>query len=189
MTRTVARRYARALADILFAAKLPPERVKTEVNACRLQLSEFRTLLRQHAALRNVLASPAVPRERKLALLDQLRGRLGQSELTRNFLAVLLEHRRLEALEHVLGEFDTEVYARFGIVPVDVTTAVELQELQKKTLEARLVALSGSQVEMRFRVAPEILAGVVARLGSTIYDASLGAQLRRLQRQLTTESR
>jgi F-type H+-transporting ATPase subunit delta len=189
VTRSVARRYARALADILFAAGLPPARQRTEVQNTKQQLTDFAALLRQHAPLRNVLASPAVAREQKLTLIDRLRPLLGLSRLTRNFLAVLLEHRRLDLLEQVLAEFDTEVYARLGIVPVEVTTAFRLNDKQKKSLEARLAALTGSQVEMRFRQSPEILAGLVARLGSTIYDASLRAQLRRLQRQLTTESR
>ncbi len=189
MQRSVARRYARALADILFAARLPPARQRAEVQGTKQQLTDFSGLLRQHAPLRNVLASPAVSHEQKLALLDRLRPLLDLSGLTRNFLAVLLDHRRLDILEQVLAEFDTEVYARLGIVPVEVTTASSLNDKQKRLLEERLEGLTGSQVEMRFRQNPEILAGLVARLGSTIYDASLRAQLRRLQRQLTTESR
>lgn len=188
MTLSVARRYARALADILFAAKLPPTRQRAEVQHIKQQLTDFASLLRQHAALRNVLASPAVAKEEKLALLDRLRKLLGLGELARNFLAVLLDHRRLELLDQALGAFDREVYARLGIVPVEVTTAFTLNPSQKKLLEERLAALTGSDVELRYRESPDILAGVVARIGSTIYDGSLRAQLRRLQQQLTAES-
>lgn len=189
MPRSVARRYARALADILFGAGLPPAKQRAEVQGTKQQLTDFNRLLRQHAPLRNVLASPAVSHGQKLDLLDRLRPLLDLSGLTRNFLAVLLDHRRLDTLEQVLAEFDTEVYARLGIVPVEVTTAFRLSDQQKRSLEERLEGLTGSHVEMRFRQNPEILAGLVARLGSTIYDASLRAQLRRLQRQLTRESR
>jgi F-type H+-transporting ATPase subunit delta len=189
VARAVARRYARALADIVFAAKLAAAKQRTEVHRSRQQLAEFRTLLATHAPLRNLLGSPAVSREQKLAVLDGLRSRLRLSELTRNFLAVLLEHRRLDMLEQVLGEFDTEVYARLGIVPVEVTTAFSLNDKQKQLLAERLAALTGSQVEMRFQQNPDIVAGLVARLGGTIYDGSLRAQLRRLQRQLATEPR
>ena len=101
-------------------------------------------------------------------------------------LAVLLEHRRLDLLEQVLGAFDREVYARLGIVPVEVTTAVALNDRQKKQLAESLAALTGGEVEMRYRESPEVLGGVVARLGSTIYDGSLRARLRRLQTELTT---
>jgi F-type H+-transporting ATPase subunit delta len=189
VNRGVARRYARALADIVFAAKLPPGKRRPEVEKSRKQLAQFSALLREHPALRNTLASPAVKPEAKLAVLDQLRSRLRLSELTRNFLAVLLDNRRLGLIEQVVDLFDSEVYARLGIVPVEVTSAVDLGKKQKNSLEKRLAALTGSEVEMRFRQSPDILAGLVARLGSVIYDASLRAQLRRLQRQLTAESR
>jgi len=185
----LARRYARALADIIFAAQLPPAKQRAEVQQIKQQLTDFSALLRLHAALRNVLASPAASREEKRALLERLRKLLGWSELTRNFLGVLLDHRRLDLLEAVLGAFDREVYARLGIVPVDITTAFTLNAPQKKLLEERLAALAGAQVELRYREDAEILAGGVARMGSTIYDGSLRARLRRLQQQLTTESR
>lgn len=189
MSLALARRYARALADIIFAAQLPPAKPRAEVQQIKQQLTDFSALLRQHAALRNVLASPAVSREEKRALLERLRKLLGWSELTRNFLGVLLDHRRLDLLEAVLGAFDREVYARLGIVPVDITTAFTLNAQQKKLLEERLAPLcGGAQVELRYREDAEILAGGVARMGSTIYDGSLRARLRRLQQQLTTES-
>ena len=189
MSLSIARRYAGAFADILFATGVPAAQQHTEVQNAKQQLASFATLLTQHTPLRNVLANPAVPREQKRAVLDHLRRPLGLSQLARNFLAVLLDHRRLDLLEAVLAAFDHEVYARLGIVPVEVTTAFTLSERHKKLLEQRLAALTGSTVEMRFRENPEILAGVVARLGSTIYDASLRSQLRRLQQHLTAEPR
>lgn len=188
MASPVARRYARALADILFAARLPAAALRGELQHTKQHLGDFAALLRQHAPLRAALTSPAVAKEQRLALLDRLRSLLGLSELTRNFLAVLLDHRRLELLPQVLGAFDTEVYARLGVVLVEVTTALELNAKQKKLLEERLAALTGAQVEMRFQQNPEVLGGVVARLGSTIYDGSLRAQLRRLQQQLSAEA-
>jgi len=188
VSRAVARRYARALADIVFAVDLPPGKRRAEVEKSRQQLAEFNQLLREHPALRNILASPAVKREAKLAVLDKLRPLLKLSELTRNFLAVLLDHRRLEIIAQVVDSFDTEVYARLGIVPVEVTTATDLSKKEKTSLEGRLAALTGGEVELRFRQNADVLAGLVARLGSTIYDASLRSQLRRLQRQLTAES-
>lgn len=188
MARALARRYARALADILFEAKLAETRKQKEVQSVKQQLAEFAALLSGHAGLRNALANPAVSKEQKLALLDRLRGALKWSELTRNFLAVLAENRRLNQLDAVVQAFDQEVYARLGIVPVEVTTAAELSGTQKKLLEERLAALTGSVVELRFQQDPEILAGVVARLGGTIYDGSVKAHLRRMQAQLSREA-
>lgn len=185
----VARRYARALAEILFAAKLPPAERRQTVQQTKQHLTDISDLIDQNADLRAVLTSPAVPREQKLGVLEGLRSLLGFSALTRNFLGVLLEHRRIELLGQVVAAFDQEVYERLGIVPVEITTAAALNAKQKRSLEERLEALLKSTVEMRFREDPAVLAGAVARMGSTIYDASLRAQLRRLQRQLSTESR
>ncbi len=189
MSYALARRYARALADIVFAAKVPAERLRDELQKAKQSLIDFAALLRENANLHNVLANPAVSREQKQALLNRLRDLLKMPTITRNFLGVLLEHRRLDLLDTILGAFDEEVYARLGVVPVEVTTAISLNPTQKKELGARLEALTGGQVEMRFREDTAILAGGVARLGSTVYDGSLRAQLRRLQQQLTTESR
>ena len=182
---TLARRYARALADILFAARLSPAQQKTEVEKAKRDLVAFAALLREQVPLRNTLASPAVSREKKLAVLDRLKGLLGLSPTTRNFLAVLLDNRRLPIFDDVLAAFDREVYARLGILPAEITIAVALNPKQKKQAEDRLAALTGSQVEVRFDENAEILAGAVARLGSTIYDGSLRGQLRRMQQQLT----
>ncbi len=189
MSYALARRYARALADIIFAEKVPAERLRDELQKVKQNLTDFAALLRQSPELSNVLANPAVGREQKQALLSRLRDLLKMATISRNFLGVLLEHRRLDQLDAVLAAFDQEVYARLGVVPVEVTTAVALGPAQKKSLEERLAALAGAQVEMRFREDTGILAGGVARLGSTIYDGSLRAQLRRLQQQLTAESR
>ncbi|HXE76480.1 MAG TPA: ATP synthase F1 subunit delta [Candidatus Xenobia bacterium] len=189
MSYALARRYARALADIIFAEKVPAAQLSGELQRVKQNLSDFAATLRESPALYNVLSNPSVSREQKLKLLDRLRDLLGLARITRNFLAVLLEHRRLDQLDPVVAAFDEEVYARLGIVPVEVTTAVPLSATQKNSLEERLAALAGARVETRFHEDAAILAGGVARLGSTIYDGSLRAQLRRLQQQLTTESR
>lgn len=187
MSLALARRYARALADVLFREKLPPAQQQPRVLALKEQLAEFRALVGEHSALRNALASPAVAWEQKLAVLDLLSKRLSFAPTTRNFLALVVEKRRLDLLPLILGTFDTEIYRRLGIVPVEVTTAVALTPKQKQDLEAKLRALTGSEVELRFAENPAILSGGLVRLGSTIYDGSLRVQLRRLQTRLASE--
>lgn len=187
MSLVLARRYARALADVIFAEKLPPARQRRRVVQVRQEIAEFAMLLRTHATLGSVLANPAVALGEKLALLNILCRRLKLSPTARNFFAVLIENRRLALLQRILQSLDAEIYRRLGMVPVHVTTAVELNAKQKRELEARLRRLTGSEVELHFHQKPEILSGGVARLGSSIYDGSLRAQLRRLQRQLASE--
>lgn len=184
MSRAVARRYARALADLLYQARLSPAERRGEVQAVKQQLTEFASLVAEHSQLRNVLTNPALGQEEKRALLDRLGERLGWSRLTRNFLGVMVENRRLDLLGPVREAFDREVYGRLGIVPVEVQTAAELSPGERQGLAERLAALTGSEVELRVAADPGILAGAVARIGSVVYDGSLRAQLRRLQQEL-----
>ena len=187
MVRALARRYARALAEILFDAKLTGAARTKAVQQAKQQLTEFARLLEEHDGLRNALASPALSMGKKLAVLDGLRKTLTWDQTLRNFVAVLVENRRMDHLDAILESFDEELYARLGIVPVEVTTAVALSSSQKKELETRLSGLTGSDVELRYQQDEEVLGGVVARMGSTIYDGSLRTHLRRLGSQLASE--
>lgn len=187
MSLALARRYARALADVLLEEKLPVARQRARLAELKQQVTDFAALLGAHAAFRNILATPAVAYEKKLAVLDELARRLKFSPIARNFLALLIAKRRLDLLALILESFDTEIYRRLGIAPVEVTTAAGLAPAQRTELEARLRALTGSEVELRFRENGEILSGGIVRLGTTVYDGSLRAQLGRLQARLANE--
>ena len=184
MNRALARRYSRALAEVLFDAKLTGVKKAKAVQQTKEQLTTLATLLEDHAGLRNSLTSPALSLTKKLAIIDALRKTLKWGSTLRNFVAVLTENRRLGELDAIVESFDEEVYARLGIVPVEITSAVELKTSQKKELEKRLADLTGSDVELRYQKDEDILGGVVARMGSTIYNGSLRAQLQRLEAQL-----
>lgn len=187
MSLALARRYARALADVLLEQKLPAVRQQQALTELKEQVAQFAALLQQHRVLRNLLATPAVAREEKLALLDALAQRLQWPAVARNFFALLVEKRRLDLLPLILESFDAEVYRRLGIVPVQVITAVGLTIKQKKELETKLRTLTGSEVELRFAENADILAGGIVRLGTTVFDGSLRAHLRRLQARLASE--
>ena len=180
MIRALGRRYARALAEILFESKQSDAQRTKRVQETKQQLQNFSELLAGHPGLRNSLASPALSMKDKLAVLDSL-GKLFKWDKTlRNFAAVLVENRRLDELGGIIESFDEEVYARAGIVPVEITSAVELKKGEKQDLEKRLAELTGSAVELRYTEDERLLGGVVARMGSTIFDGSLRAHLERL---------
>ncbi len=185
--RTLARRYARALAEILFDSKLTGAKRTKAVQQTKEHLAAFSALLQDHAGLRNALASPAISQEQKLAVLDGLKKTLKWDQTMRNFAAVLVANRRLGELETIVESFDQEVYERLGIVPVAITSAVSLSSGQKKDLEKSLAGLTGSQVELRYQEDDALLGGVVARMGSTIYDGSLRSHLQRLETRLAKQ--
>lgn len=184
MNRALARRYALALAEILFAAKMSGAKKAKHVQQARAQLESFVALLGSHSGLRNALASPAISFREKLAVVDSLRRKFKWDQTMRNFIAVLVENRRLDELGGVLESFDEEVYARAGLVPVEITSAVELKKAERRDLQKRLEKLTGSEVELRYQKDESILGGLRARMGSTIYDGSLRAHLGRLAARL-----
>ena len=182
MALAVPSRYARALADLALDPVRggDPQAVAAEVGAFESALSEF-------SDLRNVVLSPAVSPARKRAVVERLSGVLGASRLVRNFLYVIIDHRRTRLLPEIRQAFQQIVDERQGIVEALVSTARELNDQQSASVVARLEKLTGKRVRCRFTVASELIGGVTARIGSTIYDGSVRGQLDGLRRKLVGE--
>ena len=174
--KIIADRYADALADIALAQHSAPE--------VREQLAAFLDLLRESPELGILLENPAVPRPSKRAVVQTLVERLGAGHIARNFLLVVLDRRRMALLPEIQQSFDAKLDERQGITRADVSTARELGDAERETLRGALERLTGKRVEPLYRVDPALIAGAVVRIGSTIYDGSVRAQLERLRAQL-----
>ena len=176
----VAARYARALTDVVTRPGAPetPEAVER-------QLREFQAFVAESPELRTVLASPAVSAPRKKALLERLGARIGLSRVGRNFLFVLVDHRRIGLLGTILDAFRALVDERLGMVEAQVTAAAPLAEAERAELEAALGRLTGRRVRATYAVDPGLIGGAVTRIGSTIYDGSVREQLRLLRERLS----
>jgi F-type H+-transporting ATPase subunit delta len=177
--KVVAHRYARALADVVLAAGTA-EKVRAE-------LAEFAALLTESADLRNFLASPAVPRGQKCGVAEKLTERLGASKEFRNFLLVLIDHRRTALLPAIREAFAAELHARLGIAEAEVTTARELNADERSALLRALERLTGKKIEARFGLDANLIAGAQVRIGSTVFDGSLRQRLERLRASLAAE--
>jgi F-type H+-transporting ATPase subunit delta len=182
-TSAVSNRYANALADVVTA---PGSGVKPEDVLS--QLRSFEATLRGSAELHNALTSPAVPPGRKRAVVGKIADSLGLSRVTRNFLYVLIDHRRIAALEGVLHSFEIIVDERLGFARADVSSARELEAGQRAALTIQLERLTGKKIRARYAVDPALIGGVLARIGSTVYDGSVRGQLDSLGRKLATEN-
>jgi F-type H+-transporting ATPase subunit delta len=182
-TSAVATRYANALADVVTA---PGSGVRAEETLGELR--SFEVALKESAALQNTLMSPAVPPGRKRAVVGKIADALKLSRIARNFLYVLIDHRRIAALEGVLHTFEIIVDERLGFARAEVTSARELTDAQRTTISTQLEHMTGKRIRMRYGVDPSLIGGVVARIGSTVYDGSVRGQLDSLGRRLATES-
>jgi F-type H+-transporting ATPase subunit delta len=104
----------------------------------------------------------------------------------RNFIAVLIDHKRTEFLAPIVKEFERELDRRLGFTEVEITSARELDPGERAGLEAQVENLTGHKVRARYAQDRSILGGAVVRLGSTIYDGSVKGQLARIREQLTS---
>jgi F-type H+-transporting ATPase subunit delta len=174
-----AARYARAFADVVLSAKLDPARVEQELN-------DFAVTFRGSKDLQQLLLNPSLPAARRVSILDTVNRRIGCGPLVRNFLAVLISHERLHALDEVLPEFRAEMNRRLSISDAEVVTARPLQAEERAKLEKEVAELAGTRVNATFRQDKSLIGGAVVRIGSTIYDGSVRGRLERLKERLVT---
>ncbi len=176
-------RYARALAEVV----LDPKSGMDALDVVK-QIRSIEGLLEQSTDLRHALYSPAVPKPKKRAVLGHFAGELGLAPKVRNFLNVVIDHGRLKELSSIREAFEENVDEALGFVRADVTSAQTLDDGQRAAVEARLASLTGKRVRMHFAIDEQLIGGVMARIGSTVYDGSVRGQLDSLRRRLVTES-
>lgn len=180
MARAAAARYARALADIATApgAEADPRGVAEELSA-------FEAALASSADLRNILLSPAVAPARKRAVVGRIGASLALSRLVRNFLFVVIDHRRIEMLGQIRAAYEAALDERLGVARADITSAAGLTEAERQAIAAQLGRLSGRRIRPEFAVDAALIGGVSAKIGSTIYDGSVRGRLQALRRKMT----
>ena len=175
----VGSRYARAFADVVFEKKLDAVKAAEELRS-------LEKLLQENLQLRRLWENPAVPAEQKRAVLDAIVRKSGLSKPVRNFVAVLLDRRRIGQLSSILRQYEEEINRRLGLAEADITSFRELSAAEKKRLEAKIAAVTGKQVRAQYKTDSHILGGAIIRVGSTVYDGSVRGQLHKLKEQLTS---
>jgi F-type H+-transporting ATPase subunit delta len=172
-------RYANAFADVAASAHL-------DVAAAQGQMHAFAELLAGSHDLREVLEDPSIPAEQKLSVIDAIAERLGMIREVRNFLAVIVDHRRLSGLNEILAAYDALAEAGAGVKDVEVTSAHELNPDDRQQLEFEISKMVVSRIKVAYKQDASLLGGVVVKVGSTIYDGSVKAQLEQLKQTLVS---
>ncbi|MBM3759729.1 MAG: ATP synthase F1 subunit delta [Acidobacteria bacterium] len=180
MSEALAARYATAFVEILFApnAPLSPEQALGELRA-------FDEMVASAPDLKHILNSPAVSRPRKRGVIAKIAEQTGLSATVRNFLYVVIDRGRPSLLPVLRQKVEEFVDARRGIARASVATASSLNDEQKSAISAQLSRVSGKKVVCEFHWDPALLGGVVARIGSTVYDGSVRGKLTALKSRLT----
>jgi F-type H+-transporting ATPase subunit delta len=179
MSQAAASRYARALADLVLhpGSGLDPANVSAQLKA-------FGETLNSSPELRGVLLSPAVTTTRKRAVVSRVTSADRLPELVRNFLFVIIDHRRIAMLDDITEAFEEFVDDRSGVVKAAVSSARALNEQQQSALAAELELLTGQKVRCEYATDPALVGGIAAKIGSRIYDGSVRGELSALRRRL-----
>jgi F-type H+-transporting ATPase subunit delta len=176
---TVARRYATALADVVI-----PRGNAEEVKA---ELSVWERMMTENTNLAEVFRNPTIAYEKKRTVLEKLIDLSKASQVTTNFLQVMLMNQRLADLPAVNAKFAEVLDERAGMIAADVTTARPVAEDTKQALSAKLGQMTGKKVKLQFETDEELIGGLVARIGSTVYDGSVKNQLANVRAQMIGE--
>jgi F-type H+-transporting ATPase subunit delta len=170
----IAEVYARSLFEV---AK---ERDKLDV--VREQLGAVADALAEDRELSVFFFSPYFSTEEKRDGLGRVL--VDADETIVNFLELLIEKHRMPVLFRIRRVYDTLWERENKVLPVEITSAVELDEQTVKGIGERIGERTGQHVELTARVEPDILGGVVLRVGNQILDASIRNRLERLRRQV-----
>ena len=176
-SRTAAIRYARALFDVGLKEGL-------DLNAIESEVAGFAGIFRQHPQLEAILLNPAVPVPRKRAAVVELTKALNLSSVVAKLAILLAERDRLVVLPDLVAAFRERLMDHQKVVRADVTTSEPMAADRAAKVQQALAKATGRTVRLTTAVDPSIIGGLVARVGGTVYDASVTNQLRRMKERL-----
>jgi F-type H+-transporting ATPase subunit delta len=176
-SRTAANRYAGALFDV-------GVKEQVDLDAIAVALGGFSGILRQHELLGKVLFNPAVPAPRKRAAVAELLKQVTVPPVVSKLLLLLAERDRLVILGDIVDAYQQRLLDYQNVVRAHVTTAMPLAPDSARAIEKGLAQATGCTVTVDRAVDPTLIGGIVARIGSTVYDGSITGQLARMKKRL-----
>jgi F-type H+-transporting ATPase subunit delta len=169
---------ARVYSDALFGAA----KERGKLDLVREQLGMLADAIEQNRELGVFFFSPYFSsREKKDAIEKML---VGPDPIFVNFLKVLIDHHRMPVVFRIRRQFEILWQEENRLLPVEVTSAIELDDAVVRQIQERLERQTGRKVELKSRVDENILGGLVVRVSNMILDASIRNQLERLRRQV-----
>ncbi len=174
---SVARRYARALIGLASEG--------SGLETIQAQLEAIAQVVRQNAELKDLVVNPAYTRAERWAVLQSILQLQGASAQTlQNFLHLLVERDRIAHLDDIALLFRDMADARAGRLRGRVNSAAPLPEELVRTIKKGLERLTDRQLLLEASVEPSLLGGVMAQVGSTVYDGTLRSHLEELRKEL-----
>jgi F-type H+-transporting ATPase subunit delta len=175
---SVARRYAKALFELLDRSSL---------EQMRVSLTALGEALQQSTDLQHVMASPAFSLDDKIGVLTELGRRSGCPPIGQNFLSQLIKTNRVIFLPDIAEEFGAMVDQSKGTQPVEIVSAQPLDPAAQAQLKTQLRSSLKREVELAVQTDPAMLAGLQIKIGSTVYDSTLRNRLNSMKTLLMRE--
>jgi F-type H+-transporting ATPase subunit delta len=134
------------------------------------------------------LSNPSVAGERKVATIEGALGDDVQPE-TRNLVKMLVERGRITLLPQIQEIFDDQLRAERGIAVAQVTTAERLNDAERELVREKLEAMTGQRIELALKIDPEIIGGIIVRIGDQVIDGSVRNKLEKMRARLASGRR
>lgn len=169
----LAGRYANAIFDLAVD--------NNAVDQVAQDLSDLSAMLSESEDLSKLVHSPVIAREEQGRAMASVMDAAKISDLTKRFISVVAQNRRLFELEGMIYAFQTLLAEHKGEVSAQVTSAKALTQKQVDSLTASLKEAIGSDVAVEQKVDPAVLGGLIVKVGSRMVDSTLRTKLQHLQ--------
>ena len=166
--------YARSLFEVA--------QEQSKLDQIRDELGEFADALNDTRELQVFFFSPYFSTAEKVDGLDRTVS--DADPVVVNFLKLLIENHRMPVIFRVRREFDQLWQEENKLLPVQVTSAVELDQATVTQIGDRIAEQTGRKVDLSATVDPDVLGGLVVRVGNSILDASIRNRLEQLRKQV-----
>ena len=177
MARTASRRYAEAIISLA--------RETNSFEAWDEALGRL-ALAFENPQAKSILLNPGVPVSEKRQTMDDIVG--DTFPAAHNLVQVLISHRRIREIPDIYQHFTEAWLDQQGVAVAYVTTAEPVSLEDERTIRTQLANLTGKQIELRLLVDPDIIGGIVARVGDSLFDGSVRTRLRALRLRLAAVS-
>lgn len=169
----IAHRYADALFELA--------RENGALEAAERDLTALRKAIKASGDFRQMLTSPVYDAESQGRAVSAIAEKAGFNPLVRNFIGLVAKNRRLFALDGMAAAFANRMAAHRGEVAAEVISAAPLNDDQMRRLRGEIERQVGKAVNLNTRVDPELLGGLIVKIGSKMIDSSLKTKLSRLK--------
>lgn len=151
------------------------------------QLADFYNLFSDHKKMEEALFSQFLPTTKKMQIAKEILAKGSFSEKISRFILLLVENNRLRLLPDILEFLPVLWDERKGVSTIEVSSAVPLLESQKRKLREKLELLEKTPVSLKYKIDPELIAGLSIRKGNIIYDVSIKGSLESLKEKICEE--